>query len=95
MAIDFWGKNNNHVRNFEDKYRINPKIIPQEINDTYIKDALFDNSRVQQPITPGNIKLSDPSIKPDINSYSSTYVPNIPYNKQMPQSKCTVAYSTL
>lgn len=96
-AMNFWGKNNAHIRNFEDTYRINPKIIPEEIKKNYQNDTLFDNSRIQQPVTPGNIHLSDPAIKmePYRNSYSSTYVPNIPYTKPMPQSKCTVAYSTL
>lgn len=94
MQIDHWNKNNNHVRNIETK--IEPKIIPTTLNEAppYQQDMFFDNSRIQKPITAGNIKLSNPAIKLDNITYTSTNVPNVPYNKPMPTNKCRLAYCT-
>jgi hypothetical protein len=91
--INFWSKNNFHVRNNESKFEQEIKAMP--LNHTPQIGVIFDNSRIQQPITPGNIKLSNPFINPEnYNRFSSTFPPNIKYDKPMPLNKCNLAYST-
>ena len=89
----YWNKNNSHVRIIESIFK--QEIKAMDLNYTPQSGILFDNSRIQNTITPGNIKLGRSINNPDNeNKYSSTFPENILYVKPMPLSKSTLAYST-
>lgn len=89
----YWNKNNSHIRNDESVFK--QEIKSMDLMTIPQSGVLFNNSRIHNPITPGNIRMGNSIIKPDNdNKYSSTFTKNISYTKPMPLSKSTLSYST-